>query len=199
MSDSPKLKVINGHAYANSLEIARRFNKSHDNVLKAIRKKIRDCSESFGLVNFNATSAPDRWNREQPIFNLTRDGFAIVAMSFTGPEATIWQEAFLDAFNEMEAELQRRNVKQGTFEQMNIFPDLQQTIDANRPTLTVAAVLTIIAYEGLMIPVVTRKQIVGMIQRGRLEGFHDGRKWQVYQDSFDTFLNLRRRYVAKAA
>lgn len=197
--NSPKLRVINGHAYASSLEIAKRFNKSHDNVLKAIRRKISDCSEDFGRVNFDETSARDRWNRDRPIFNMTRDGFAIVAMSFTGPESTVWQEAFLFAFNEMEAELQRRNLRDGRIEQMNLFPGLKETIDTERPTLSVTGVLTIIAYEGLMIPLVTRAQIISMIKRDRLEGFNDGRNWQVYQDSFNRFLQERRTSVSKAA
>ncbi len=199
MHDNPKLKVIHGHAYASSLDVARHFHKSHDNVLKAIRNKIADCSEAFSAVNFNGSTYIGRNGKEHPIYNLTRDGFSMVAMSFTGTEAAVWQEAYITAFNEMEAELQRRNVKDGSFEQMNLFPGLEQTIADERPTLSVSAVLTIIAYEGLMIPIVTRSQIVSMVKRGRLEGFNDGRNWQVYQDSFETFLKHRRGSVAKAA
>ena len=39
---------------------------------------------------------------------MTRDGFAILAMGFTGAEAMKWKEAFLDAFNKMEAALIER-------------------------------------------------------------------------------------------
>lgn len=199
MSASPRLKIINGHAYANSIEIARRFNKSHDNVLKVIRRTISEYSEGFGRVNFDATSYRDKWNREQPIYQLTRDGFAVVAMAFTGSEAAIWKEAFLIAFNEMEAELARRNLKEGKFHQLNLFPALQTTIDETRPIINITGALTVLAYEGLMIPLVTREHIIALTKRGTIEGFFDGRNWQIYQDSFDRFLNLRRTSVSKAA
>lgn len=199
MSDNPKLKVIHGHAYASSLDIARHFHKRHADVLRAIESRLRDCSEDFNQRNFASISHTDRRNREQKSFNLTRDGFAFIAMSFTGREAAVWQEAYITAFNEMEAEIQRRNVKDGSFEQMNLFPGLRDAIGESRPTISVTGALTVLGYEGLMIPLVTRDQIVRMIKRGSLEGFNDGRNWQVYQDSFETFLKHRRGSVAKAA
>lgn len=199
MSDNPKLRIIHGHAYASSLDIARHFHKEHKNVLRAIEGRMRDCSEEFSRLNFEPSEYKNSRGKILPFYNLTRDGFAFVAMSFTGPEAAIWQEAYITAFNEMEAELQRRNLKEGRFEQMNLFPGLRETIQTDRPTISVRDVITIIAYEGLMIPVVTRDQIVSMIKRGRLEGFNDGRRWQVYQESFDAFLKERRTSVAKAA
>ena len=197
--DSPKLKVIQGHAYANSLDVARHFSKNHFHVIRDIENLIS--ASNFGCPDhyFGRTEYKDKRGKTHPSFHMTRDGFALLAMGFTGREALAWKIAFLTAFNEMEAELQRRNLKAGRIEQMNLFPSLQQTIDADRPSLSVTAVLTIIAYEGLMIPVVTRSQIVSMIKRGRLEGFNDGRNWQVYQDSFESFLKQRRGSVAKAA
>lgn len=200
----PKLKVVNGHVYATSLEVAKRFNKAHKNVLRDIQNIISQPNfeppnDDFNRLNFEPISIPDRLNREQPAFNLTRDGFALLAMGFTGREALKWKIAFLTAFNEMEAEIQRRNLRDGRLEQMNLFPGLRDTIEANRPSLSVSACLIIIQYEGLMIPIVTPKRLISMIKRGRLDGFNDGRNWHVYQDSFDTFLRLRRGSVAKAA
>lgn len=199
MSDIPKLKVINGHAYANSLDVAKNFHKEHKNVLKAIENRLLDCSDEFGRLNFEPTSYTDRFNRSQKIYNLTRDGFAYVAMSFTGREAAIWQEAYITAFNEMETELQRRNLRDGRIEQMNLFPGLIQAIDESRPTISVTGALTVLGYEGLMIPLVSRSQLISMIKRGRLDGFNDGRNWQIYQDSFEQFVKGRRMSVAKAA
>lgn len=205
MTDSPKLKVIHGHAYASSLDIARHFRKNHNHVLRDIENLISlsnfGQSDSFSLLNFEESTYKDSRGKSQPCYNMTRDGFALLAMGFTGREALVWKIKFLTAFNEMEAELQRRNLKAGRIEQMNLFPSLERTIaeTADRPSLSVTAVLTVIAYEGLMIPIVTRDQIVRMIKRGRLEGFNDGRNWQVYQDSFDSFLRHRRTSLAKVA
>lgn len=90
----PKLKVVNGHVYATSLEVAKRFNKAHKNVLRDIQNIISQ--SDLGLPN---------------------DGFS----------------------------------------RLNFEPS------------------------------------------EHLDGFNDGRNWHVYQDSFDTFLRLRRGSVAKAA
>ncbi len=196
---SPKLQIIHGQSYATSLEIAKRFSKSHDRVLKDIRNTAQTCSKTFSLVNFDESTYQNSRGKEYPMFNLTRDGFAMVAMSFTGPEAVRWKEAFLLAFNTMEAEIQRRNLRDGRFEQMNLFPDLMDTIGDARKTLTVTGALTILGYEGLMIPLVTRDQLVRMLKRGQLDGFNDGRNWQIFQDSFDAFLRRRRTSVNKAA
>lgn len=37
--------------------------------------------------------------REYPAYRLTRDGFAFLAMGFTGKKAAAWKERFLEAFN----------------------------------------------------------------------------------------------------
>lgn len=199
MSASPKLKIINGHAYANSIEIAKRFNKQHKDVLRAIENRLKDCSEDFSRRNFTPSDYKNERGKIYPIYQLSRDGFAFIAMNFTGKEAAIWQEAFLSAFNEMEAELQRRNLKEGKFHQLNLFPALQQTIDETRPIINITGALTVLAYEGLMIPLVTREHIIALLKRRTIEGFFDGRNWQIYQDSFESFLHLRRTSVSKAA
>jgi len=47
-------------------------------------------------------------NKPQPEYRLTHDGFAFLAMRFTGAEAMAWQIAFLQAFNAIEAELRAK-------------------------------------------------------------------------------------------
>jgi Rha family phage regulatory protein len=72
----PKLTVIDGKPVVSSLEIADMFGKEHKDVLKAIRNAVDDSSEEFGQRNFAPTSYQDTWNREMPMYNLSRDGFA---------------------------------------------------------------------------------------------------------------------------
>jgi phage regulator Rha-like protein len=40
------------------------------------------------------------------MYRITRDGFTFLCMGFTGAEAAKWKEAYINAFNEMEAALQ---------------------------------------------------------------------------------------------
>ena len=93
-------------ATVSSLVVAKRFGKRHDTVLKAIRNL--GCPEEFGLRNFAESSYINEQKKTQPCYQITRDGFALLAMGFTGPEAMKWKVAFIDAFNQLEqAHLER--------------------------------------------------------------------------------------------
>ncbi len=46
--------------------------------------------------------------KEQPLYELTRDGAMFLIMGFTGAEAARWKEAFIEAFNEAERHLTQR-------------------------------------------------------------------------------------------
>ncbi|EIA46564.1 putative antirepressor, Rha family protein [Campylobacter coli 2553] len=72
--------------FCTSLDVAKVFGKRHDNVLADIKLILNDLRES----------------RKMPIYNLTRDGFSLLAMGFTGKKALRFKIAFINAFNEME-------------------------------------------------------------------------------------------------
>ena len=110
--DSPRLKphllMVGGRAMTTSLVVARHFGKTHDNVLKAIRRLLEDCSESFGGVNFDASTYVTEQNKSKPMYRMTRKGFSMLVMGFTGSAAVKWQEAYIDAFDRMEEALRGR-------------------------------------------------------------------------------------------
>lgn len=92
-----------GRIITTSLLIAEHFGKTHDNVLKAVRRA--ECSPEFSLVNFNESKYKSERGREYPCYNITRDGFMFLVMGFTGKEAAMWKERFINAFNMMEKKL----------------------------------------------------------------------------------------------
>jgi Rha family phage regulatory protein len=98
--------VENECAVTTSLRVAEVFGKEHYNVMKAI--KSLDCSEEFRAVNFNASKI-DYQNgnikKQLPMYYITRDGFMFLVMGFTGKTAAKWKEAYIKAFNEMEAKI----------------------------------------------------------------------------------------------
>lgn len=104
------LVASNGQVFASSLDISSVFEKPHDEVLR----KIRTFSER-GLRNFTESSYLNAQNKQQPMFEMNRDGFAFLAMGFTGKKAEDWKLDFIDAFNLMEVEL--KNPKQLTNEE----------------------------------------------------------------------------------
>ena len=96
--------------FATSLDVAARFSKRHDNVLQAIRKL--ECSDGFRLLHFQESSYLNEQGKPQPSYELTRDGFSMLAFGFTGKEAAAWREKYIAAFNWMEQELTRIKFQQ---------------------------------------------------------------------------------------
>lgn len=83
-----------------TLEISNHFGKRHDDVLKAIKNL--ECSQEFSRRNFAGTSYNDSQNKPRPMYEITRDGFTFLCMGFTGPQAAVWKERYIEAFDQME-------------------------------------------------------------------------------------------------
>ncbi|EFJ6339235.1 Rha family transcriptional regulator [Escherichia coli] len=100
----PEIAIVDGQAVTSSLAVANFFSKRHDDVLKKIRTL--DCSPEFCARNFAETSIsvnqPNGGTRKLPCYQITRDGFAFLAMGFTGKRAARFKEAYINAFNQME-------------------------------------------------------------------------------------------------
>ena len=88
-------------ARANSLIVARMFEKEHKDVLKSIRNL--DCSEEFLRRNFAPISYSDQYGRAQRAYAMTRDGFTFLVMGYRGKKAARFKEAYIKRFNEMES------------------------------------------------------------------------------------------------
>lgn len=96
--------VAGGRAYANSRTVAEKFGKRHKNVLQAIDKLPRD---EFWRLNFQPTDYVTEQGRTERCFEITWQGFSILAMGFTGQRAYEWKRDFLDAFEAMGAYIVR--------------------------------------------------------------------------------------------
>lgn len=99
--------VIDGRAVTTSLKIAEVFGKQHKHVLDAIRKL--EAPEDFTGPNFRLSEFTDSTGRKLPMYQITRDGFTLLAMGFTGKKAMQFKIAYIAAFNAMEAELKNRS------------------------------------------------------------------------------------------
>ena len=107
-SQNPNLCLVNGTPVVSSLTLAEHFRKRHDDVLKAIRNLIRGLPEDFNARNFAAVEYLDPKGEMRPAFNLTRDGFTLVAMGFSGAKALTWKVRYIQAFNAMENRLREK-------------------------------------------------------------------------------------------
>jgi anti-repressor protein len=101
----------NGRAVVSSRDIARVFEKRHDHVLRDIKNIIANDTE-WGLPNFGEMSYTDSYGREQTEYAMTRDGFTLLVMGYTGEKAMQFKKAYISAFNEMERRLAPRNYRE---------------------------------------------------------------------------------------
>ena len=89
-----------------SLDVAETFEKEHFHVLRNIEKLA--CSEEFRESNFGLSSYRSAQNKNLPMYCMTRDGFTLLVMGYTGELAMKFKEGYIRQFNAMEAELRGR-------------------------------------------------------------------------------------------
>lgn len=92
-----------------SLDIAETFGKRHDNVLKDIREM--ECSDEFRLLNFEESTYLNEQKHRQPMYYITRDGFTLLVMGYTGEKAMKFKEAYIRQFNNMEKLLHEKCIE----------------------------------------------------------------------------------------
>ena len=99
------LAVIDGIPRVSSLDIAEHFCKQHKNVLAAIHKTALECPPEFNELNFKPVEYADLKGEMRPMYQLSRDGFTLLAMGFAGKKALAWKLRYIEAFNAMEKAL----------------------------------------------------------------------------------------------
>lgn len=95
-----EFEVVKDKVFTNSLQIAEVFGKEHKNIIRDIKALPRD---EFNRLNFEPVEYKDTKGELRPCYNLTRDGFCLLVMSFTGEKAYKFKIAYINAFNKMEA------------------------------------------------------------------------------------------------
>ncbi|MBA9063154.1 Rha family phage regulatory protein [Methylobacterium fujisawaense] len=106
LASSPVVAVIDGAAVADSRDVAALFEKNHRDVLRSIDALLSSGvalpPRSFAQGGY---TRPDTGQQQHRRFLMDRDGFALLAMGFTGARALAFKLAYIAAFNAMEAGL----------------------------------------------------------------------------------------------
>lgn len=92
-------------ARVDSLYVAEFFEKEHKNVLRDIEKITQPSSglsEEFNRLNFERITYADSRGRKHKAYAMTRDGFTMLVMGYTGAKAMKFKELYITRFNEME-------------------------------------------------------------------------------------------------
>lgn len=108
--DYPNAKPVGesaqGKIVTSSQAVAYYFEKQHRNVLRAIRGMLKNEHTKEMFYEYLYTDKQN--DQTYPAFLMTRDGFTLLAMGFTGKKALEWKIRYIQAFNEMERKLKEQ-------------------------------------------------------------------------------------------
>jgi Rha family phage regulatory protein len=80
--DLIKINISHCFSHLSRLGVARVFGKEHKNVIQSIENL--ECPKDFRLLNFEESNYKNQQGKSQPMYELTRDGFTLLAFGFTG-------------------------------------------------------------------------------------------------------------------
>lgn len=96
----------NGQPVASSRDIAEHFEKRHDHVMRDIEELLKGLPKIGDTPMFiKSTYVHPQNGQSYPMYYMTRDGFSLLVMGFTGKSALEWKLKYIEAFNRMEKKL----------------------------------------------------------------------------------------------
>lgn len=146
------VKVVNNQLVTDSRQVAEVFKKEHRNVLRDIDRILG------GMLNFEQTQQMfyettyrnEQNGQDYKMYLMNRDGFSLLVMGFTGPEALEWKIKYINAFNEMEKKLQESSspalpdfsdpvvAARAWADQYEARRKAEKTIEENKPKIVLA-------------------------------------------------------------
>jgi Rha family phage regulatory protein len=116
-----------------SLDVAETFGKRHSDVLRDIENL--ECSPEFRKRNFAFSKYSVENNKKTyPMVYMTRDGFTILAMGYTGEKVMKFKEAYINQFNQMEELLKGKLIERekGIAVRQSLTKAIQQSSENER-------------------------------------------------------------------
>lgn len=106
------INILNqgGHLVVTSRQISDDFEKEHRNVVRDIETLIaniggaQNCADLFIEAEYQHPQNKQFYKE----YLLTRDGFSLLVMGFTGSKALEWKLKYIEAFNKMEQALKNQ-------------------------------------------------------------------------------------------
>ena len=105
------VQVKNSQTITTTEFVAQAFKKRHDNIIRDIENLLSDIDPAFAAQNFKAVERVQKTGfgeRATRAYELTKDGFMLLVMGFTGKAALAIKIAYIQAFNAMAAALTGR-------------------------------------------------------------------------------------------
>lgn len=108
---SIEVKEYEGQPVVSSREVANNFEKQHKHVLECIenlKEGVAEKSADLFIESKYQHPQNKQWYKE---YLLTRDGFSLLVMGFTGAKALQWKLKYIEAFNKMEQYIKEQKPK----------------------------------------------------------------------------------------
>ncbi|WP_097026144.1 Rha family transcriptional regulator [Clostridium peptidivorans] len=106
------IKILNqdGQLVVTSRQIADDFEKEHRNVVRDIENLISNVGSAQNCAHLFIESEYQHEQNKQLYkeYLLTRDGFSLLVMGFTGAKALQWKLKYIEAFNKMEEHIKNQ-------------------------------------------------------------------------------------------
>lgn len=117
-----------------SLDVADTFEKNHRDVMESIRNiestiSTAEFSALFYLDSYKASNG-----KTNPMYLMTRDGFTLLVMGYTGEKAMQFKLAYIKQFNAMEKAMQGKLIERekGIAVRQSLTKALQQSTENER-------------------------------------------------------------------
>ena len=132
------INILNrsGTLVVSSREVAKNFEKQNQHVMQSIREIETSVKNSTNL--FIESIYEDSYGRQQNEYLLTRDGFSLLVMGFTGQKALKWKLKYIEAFNKMENAIKSKLSPQEIMRiQLGMLDNHEGRIDKLENTMTI--------------------------------------------------------------
>ena len=100
MENEIVIKNNDGILTVSSVQVAKDFEKEHKNVIQTIKNLTAENSAVKNM--FIENNYFTERGRKYKCYEITRDGFSLLVMGFTGKKALEWKLKYIEAFNKME-------------------------------------------------------------------------------------------------
>lgn len=103
-----EITIENEQPITTSRNVASNFGKQHKNVLQAIDELKTGLAENSANLFYESEYVHHQNKQSFREVLMTKDGFTLLAMGFTGKRALEFKLAYIERFNEMERQLQNK-------------------------------------------------------------------------------------------
>ena len=183
------IKKIDGELVVTSRQIAEDFDKRHADVIEKIEELIK--TENSVMTMFIETSYKAGTGKSYKEYLITRDGFSLLVMGFTGLKALQWKLKYIEAFNKMEQTLREPQKQLTPIEMMElqfkILKEQGQKLDEVEEKVEVLSNSMTIDYG--------QQEVINRVAKERMVQVLGGKDTPAYRElSKKVFSNLWKRY-----